>query len=111
MMIAHIQATVAAYYRIKVQYMWSDQRGRDVAWPRQVAMYLSRELTPLSLPAIGKRFGGRDHTTVLYAIRIIDQRMKDDGELEEDINILRERLCAEREAADDPFVEDAALAA
>lgn len=103
MMVAHIQATVAAYYGIKVQYMWSEQRGRDIAWPRQVAMYLSREMTPMSLPSIGKRFGGRDHTTVMYGISAVERRMGLDCELEEDIGILRERLTAEQEAESDPI--------
>ena len=113
MMVAHIQATVAAYYRIKVQYMWSAQRSRDVARPRQLAMYLCRDLTPLSLPSIGKRFGDRDHTTVLHAIRTIDRLSAADLELAEDVAILRERLIGEREAEPDPIActQDAAIAA
>jgi chromosomal replication initiator protein len=96
MLVAHIQAVVASYYRIGHNYMWSAQRGRDVAWPRQVAMYLSRELTPLSLPSIGKRFH-RDHTTVMYAIKAVEQRMRDDLELADDIAVLRERLSADQD--------------
>jgi hypothetical protein len=95
MLVAHIQSVVASYYRIKVNYMWSAQRSRDVAWPRQVAMFLSRELTPLSLPAIGRRFGKRDHTTVMYAVDKVQRRMADDHELYLDIQVLRERLTAD----------------
>jgi chromosomal replication initiator protein len=103
MMVAHIQATVAAYYRIKVQYMWSAQRTRDVARPRQLAMYLCRELTPMSLPSIGKRFGDRDHTTVLHAVRKIDQLCEVDFEIAEDVTILRERLMGEIESEPNPI--------
>jgi chromosomal replication initiator protein len=113
MMVAHIQATVAAYYRIKVQYMWSAQRTRDVARPRQLAMYLCRELTPMSLPSIGKRFGDRDHTTVLHAVRKIDQLCEVDFEIAEDVTILRERLMGEIESEPNPIeaTQAAAIAA
>lgn len=73
-----IQKTVAEYYKIKVSDMHSKKRTRIIARPRQVAMWLAKELTPASLPAIGEAFGGRDHTTVLHAYRTIsDLRMKD----------------------------------
>lgn len=73
-----IQKTVAEYYKIKVSDMYSKKRTRIVARPRQVAMWLAKELTPASLPAIGEAFGGRDHTTVLHACRTIsDLRLKD----------------------------------
>ena len=73
-----IQKTVAEYYKIKVSDMHSKKRTRIVARPRQVAMWLAKELTPASLPAIGEAFGGRDHTTVLHACRTIaDLRIKD----------------------------------
>jgi chromosomal replication initiator protein len=73
-----IQKTVAEYYKIKVSDMHSKKRTRIVARPRQVAMWLAKELTPASLPAIGEAFGGRDHTTVLHAYRTIsDLRLKD----------------------------------
>ncbi|MFZ5512364.1 MAG: chromosomal replication initiator protein DnaA [Pseudomonadota bacterium] len=73
-----IQKTVAEYYKIKVSDMYSKKRSRNVARPRQVAMWLAKELTPASLPAIGEAFGGRDHTTVLHACRTIsDLRLKD----------------------------------
>jgi len=73
-----IQKTVAEYYKIKMSDMHSKKRTRIVARPRQVAMWLAKELTPASLPAIGEAFGGRDHTTVLHACRTIsDLRLKD----------------------------------
>jgi chromosomal replication initiator protein len=73
-----IQKTVAEYYKIKVSDMYSKKRTRQIARPRQVAMWLAKELTPASLPAIGEAFGGRDHTTVLHACRTIaDLRLKD----------------------------------
>ncbi len=73
-----IQKTVAEYYKIKMSDMHSKKRTRIVARPRQVAMWLSKELTLASLPAIGEAFGGRDHTTVLHACRTIsDLRLKD----------------------------------
>ena len=67
----HIQKTVADYFKIKVADMHSKKRTRVIARPRQVAMFLAKDLTPLSLPAIGEAFGGRDHTTVLHACRTI----------------------------------------
>jgi chromosomal replication initiator protein len=83
-----VQKTVSDYYKIKVADMYSQKRTRAIARPRQVAMWLSRELTSHSLPEIGDAFGGRDHTTVLHACRtIIDLRSKD-GRLNNDLHIL-----------------------
>jgi chromosomal replication initiator protein len=83
-----IQKCVADYYKIKVAEMYSQKRTRAIARPRQVAMWLARELTPHSLPEIGDAFGGRDHTTVLHACRtIIDLRAKD-GQLNNDLHVL-----------------------
>lgn len=92
LMVAHIQAMVAAYYQIPVREMYSARRNREVARPRQVAMYLAAESTPKSLPDIGRRFGGRDHTTVIHAIKVIQRLMLTDKEMEADIIALRERL-------------------
>lgn len=89
--IAHIQATVASYYDVPLHEIKSARRSKRVAWPRQVAMYLCRELTPKSLPDIGRRFD-RDHTTVIYALRAVKEKIARDLELELDIEILRERL-------------------
>ena len=83
-----IQKCVADYYKIKVAEMYSQKRTRAIARPRQVAMWISRELTSHSLPEIGEAFGGRDHTTVLHACRtIIDLRAKD-GQLNNDLHVL-----------------------
>ncbi len=70
-----IQSRVAAHYGIGVREMCSDRRARAVCWPRHVAMYLCRRFTPCSLPAIGRKFGKRDHTTVLYGIGVVEGRM------------------------------------
>jgi hypothetical protein len=70
--VTRIQQVVANYYSIPMCEMVSARRPRAVARPRQIAMYLARELTPMSLPEIGRRFGGRDHTTVMHAIRVIE---------------------------------------
>jgi chromosomal replication initiator protein len=87
-----IQKTVADYYKIKVADMFSQRRTRAVARPRQVAMWLARELTPHSLPEIGDAFGGRDHTTVLHACRtIVDLRAKD-AHLNNDLLVLSQTI-------------------
>ena len=72
-------------YRIRKAEMTSARRAREVARPRQVAMYLSKQLTPRSLPEIGRRFGGRDHTTVIHAVRQIEKLRASDAELDADI--------------------------
>jgi hypothetical protein len=92
LMIAHIQHTVAAYYGLEPGAMTSAQRGYQIAHPRQIAMYLASTLTPKSLPEIGRRFGGRDHTTVIYAIKAVKSRMESDAEILLDVEVLRERL-------------------
>jgi chromosomal replication initiator protein len=94
LMVTHIQALVAAYYKIPVRAMVSAQRCWEYAHPRQIAMYLASELTPKSLPEIGRRFGNRDHTTVIHAIKAVQKRMLADPEIECDIIALRERLAA-----------------
>lgn len=88
----HIQATVAAYYSLPPGSMTSQRRARDIARPRQVAMYLASELTTKSLPELGRRFGNRDHTTVMYAIKAVERRVDEDPELAEDVTILRRVL-------------------
>jgi len=86
----NIQRTVAEYYKIKVADLLSKRRNRSVARPRQIAMALSKELTNHSLPEIGDAFGGRDHTTVLHACRIIADMKQSDASIEEDYtNLLR----------------------
>jgi len=86
--IEEIQKKVASHYAIKLSDMFSAKRSRQIALPRQVAMYLSKKLTTMSLPEIGKNFGGKDHTTVLHAVRKIDESMQNDVNLSEDIKLL-----------------------
>lgn len=88
--IENIQRTVAEYYKIKVADLLSKRRNRSVARPRQIAMALAKELTNHSLPEIGDAFGGRDHTTVLHACRVITELRQSDTDIEEDYtNLLR----------------------
>lgn len=93
-MVCDIQAEVARYFRIPVSEMRSQRRYREVARPRQIAMYLSRELTPMSLPQIGQRFGGRDHSTVCHAIKQIERLCRVDPYIAADVETLAERLGA-----------------
>lgn len=86
--IENIQKTVADYYKIKVAEMYSKKRSRIVARPRQMAMAISKELTPLSLPDIGEAFGGRDHTTVLHGYRKIAELRASDPTINRDFNTL-----------------------
>jgi chromosomal replication initiator protein len=90
--IDEIQTQVAEHYRIRKAEMTSARRAREVARPRQVAMYLSKQLTPKSLPDIGRRFGGRDHTTVIHAVRQIERLRASDAELDADIRLLTRQL-------------------
>lgn len=90
--IEHIQKTVADFYKIKVADMYSRKRTRAIARPRQVAMWLAKELTPMSLPAIGEAFGGRDHTTVLHACRTIAELRLGDTQLNHDVHVLTQVL-------------------
>ncbi|MGB0126970.1 MAG: chromosomal replication initiator protein DnaA [Rhodocyclaceae bacterium] len=83
-----IQKTVADYYKIKVADMYSKKRTRAVARPRQVAMWLAKELTPSSYPSIGESFGGRDHTTVLHACRTISELRTSDTGINHDLHVL-----------------------
>lgn len=87
-----IQKTVADYYKLKLSELLSPKRTRNIARPRQIAMYLSKELTPASLPAIGDGFGGRDHTTVLHACRTIADLRLADQQLNHDIHVLTQVL-------------------
>ena len=88
--IDNIQRVVAEYYKIKVSDLHSKRRSRSVARPRQVAMYLAKDLTNHSLPEIGDVFGGRDHTTVLHACRKIKELLESNADIAEDVkNLLR----------------------
>ena len=87
-----IQRKVAEYFNIRLTDMLSARRSRAVARPRQVAMYLSKQLTSRSLPEIGRRFGGRDHTTVMHACRKIEELRSQDTTLDDDVDMLRRML-------------------
>jgi chromosomal replication initiator protein len=90
--IENIQKVVADYYKIKVADMYSKRRPANIAHPRQVAMYLAKELTQKSLPDIGDSFGGRDHTTVLHAVRKISEQRQHNTELNRAIHILEQHI-------------------
>ncbi len=90
--IEDIQKKVAERFNVKVSDMSSARRLRTVARPRQIAMYLSKTLTPRSLSEIGKKFGGKDHTTVMHAVKKIEELMISDAEFSEDIRLLKKIL-------------------
>ncbi|PCJ40104.1 MAG: chromosomal replication initiator protein DnaA [Alphaproteobacteria bacterium] len=90
--IDEIQRRVADYFNIRLSDLLSARRARQVARPRQVAMYLAKQLTAKSLPHIGRQFGGRDHTTVMHAVKRIDELRLADSDLEEDIQHLERIL-------------------
>lgn len=87
-----IQKTVADYFKIRVADMHSPRRARNLARPRQVAMYLCKQLTTRSFPDIGRAFGGKDHTTVMHGVNTIRDLMERDGELAEHVGILTQML-------------------
>jgi len=90
--IEEIQKRVSEHFNVRVTDMHSARRARAVARPRQVAMYLSKQLTARSLPEIGRKFGGRDHTTVMHAVRKIEELKSTDPGFAEDIELLRRML-------------------
>ncbi len=90
--IEDIQKQVATHFNIKVSDMHSARRSRSVARPRQVAMYLSKKLTAKSLPEIGRKFGGKDHTTVIHAVRRIEEICGADNEFAQDVELLTRML-------------------
>lgn len=87
-----IKNTVADYYNLKLDEFKAKKRTRNIAFPRQIAMYLCRELTDLSLPKIGEEFGGRDHTTVIHAYDKISHTIKSDPQLEATVQSLIEQI-------------------
>lgn len=91
-LIALIQREVCDHFRIPSMEMQSPRRSREVARPRQVAMYLAKQLTVRSLPEIGRRFGNRDHTTVIHAIRQIEHLRKVDSDLDADVRVITRRI-------------------
>lgn len=90
--IEEIQKRVAEHFNIRISDMHSARRARSVARPRQVAMYLAKQLTTRSLPEIGRKFGGRDHTTVMHAVRKVDELRERDAGFAEDVELLRRML-------------------
>jgi chromosomal replication initiator protein len=90
--IDEIQRRVAEHFSIRLDDMSSARRARVVARPRQVAMYLARTMTKRSLPEIGRKFGGRDHTTVMHAVARVEELMRHDVFLEDDVQRLRRQL-------------------
>ena len=90
--IDEIQRKVAEHYNIRLADMHSARRARQVARPRQVAMYLAKQLTARSLPEIGRKFGGRDHTTVMHAVRKVEELSNDDATFAQDVDLLRRAL-------------------
>lgn len=90
--IDEIQRGVADHFDIKLSDLLSPRRARSVARPRQIAMYLSKELTDKSLPEIGRKFGNRDHTTIMHGVKRVIQLSKEDPTIREDVELLRRRL-------------------
>jgi chromosomal replication initiator protein len=90
--IDEIQKKVAEHYNIRLADMHSARRARAVARPRQVAMYLAKQLTARSLPEIGRKFGGRDHTTVMHAVKKVEELRTSDQSFAEDVELLRRML-------------------
>ena len=87
-----IQRKVAEHYNIRLADMMGPKRARNVARPRQIAMYLSKQLTCRSLPEIGRRFGGRDHTTIMHGVRKIEELVGEDSSIAEDVAMLKRLL-------------------
>ncbi|WP_054743208.1 chromosomal replication initiator protein DnaA [Cellulosilyticum ruminicola] len=88
----YIQETVAAYFHLKPEDLQSSKRTRNIAYPRQIAMYLCRKLTDLSLPKIGEKFGGRDHTTIIHGFEKISRELQTDIELTQVLNELEAKI-------------------
>lgn len=89
-----IQKTVAAHFNIKIADMHSARRSRMVARPRQVAMYIAKRMTTKSLPEIGRRFGGKDHTTVMHAVKRVEELMVEDKEFAQEVELLHKLVVA-----------------
>ena len=90
--IESIQDIVSSYFNLRVEDFKSQRRTRNVAYPRQIAMYLSRKLTDMSLPKIGEEFGGRDHTTVIHAYEKISENLKTDEGLQSTVDDITKKL-------------------
>jgi chromosomal replication initiator protein len=90
--VEEIQRKVAEHYNIRLSDMIGPKRQRTIARPRQIAMYLAKSLTTRSLPDIGRRFGGRDHTTIMHGVRKVEELRSTDSQLAEDLELLRRLL-------------------
>ena len=90
--VEEIQKTVATYFNIKVSELRSAKRVKNLVLPRQIAMYLSRQLTSFSFPDIGEKFGGKDHSTIIYAIKKMEKQMEEDVQLKTSIESVRAML-------------------
>ena len=90
--VEHIQKIVCQFYNIRLSEMASPRRARDIVRPRQIAMYLAKKMTTRSLPDIGRRFGNRDHTTVLHAVRKITEQRRTDSTLQEELIMIDRQL-------------------
>lgn len=90
--ISIIQDIVASYFNLRIEDLKSQRRTRNIAYPRQIAMYLSRKLTDMSLPKIGEEFGGRDHTTVIHAYEKISENLNTDESLQHTIEDITKKL-------------------
>ena len=90
--IEEIQRRVAEHYNVRLSDLIGPKRVRTIARPRQIAMYLAKHMTPRSLPEIGRRFGGRDHTTIMHGVRKIEEIMATDSQLCDDLQLLRRQL-------------------
>ncbi len=90
--IEEIQRKVAEHYNVRLSDLIGPKRLRTIARPRQVAMYLAKQLTSRSLPEIGRRFGGRDHTTIMHGVRKIEELMTLDSQLADDLQLLKRLL-------------------
>ena len=89
-----IQQTVAQFYGINEEYMIAKSKEPRIVRPRWMAMYLARQLTPMSYPELGRRFGGKDHSTVIHGVRRMEQLIQSDPYLAMDVEVLKENLGA-----------------
>ena len=92
--VEEIQRKVSEHYNIRLSDMIGPKRVRNYARPRQMAMYLAKQMTNRSLPEIGRRFGGHDHTTVMHGVRKIEELRAGDSSFSEDVDLLRRMLAS-----------------
>ena len=89
---SHIQNLVASHFNLNIQEMLSPRRSRSLARPRQIAMYLAKQYTTNSLPDIGRKFSNRDHTTVIHAVKKIDELIKKDNEIRQNVMQIKKKI-------------------